>query len=852
MKKILAMVLALVLVCGLAVAAAAASFDVSTDSDAIQAGQTVEVTVTLDEDIADASQVQIDLEYDWDALTYDEGTGYTLGEGYDFLSVAVSGRKPVIKISWIDLTGATRTLPAGTVITVPFTANAATTVSELQFAIAPVVNGQTVNEDAVSITVCPGHEWYETDRTGSCTEDGVVTETCSICGATTQTEVPAAGHVHTGMADWNEPIYNENYDIIELVQHTCCDVCFEDISTTTYVGINLAMDENWELIQPLVLVPGETPEVAPGESANLYLNNFGGLVVLIYGENITVSVSTPGSMWDPTMTTVEYTPDDGVVTIPVASYAAYVTVTNNGTEAASYKLDAYIPEGDMMNPIVAEPGENTVHVAEDDFDGMYLEFTASCTGWVHITVSGDYWNFNTYFDPDPEGWDDDHYGYYAFDDPDSGDTDSVYMKAGETIRINVGSCYVTEDWEWLYPETDLTVTIVPEYTHEGHIVHVEAVEPGCENEGNIEYWYCECCEMFWQDAELTQLTNAMRVKLPVTHKNIVHVEAVKPGCETEGNIEHWYCADCNMVWIDEDLLQISNHMSVKLGPTHWNIVHVEAVEPTCESDGNIEHWYCADCNMVWVDEDLLQISNHKNVILPATHKNIIHMEAVAPGCHYEGHVEHWYCADCNMLWIDEDLLQISNHKSVILPELGGDVVHVEAKDPTCTENGNIEYWYCEHCEQVWQDEARTQLTNHKNVIVGATGHNFVDNVCTVCGELEVIPEIPEGEVEIEAEKPADYVAGDNGTLTITVEDEEVVVYVYIGDELVATFNSSIELPVTEGVVYTFVTEAENVTLNMTMEPESPKSGDTAISLAVAAAIISAMSIVALPVVKKHF
>ena len=63
MKKILAMVLALVMVCGLAVAAAAANFDVSTDAEIIEAGETVNVTITLDEAIAEAFQLQIELEY---------------------------------------------------------------------------------------------------------------------------------------------------------------------------------------------------------------------------------------------------------------------------------------------------------------------------------------------------------------------------------------------------------------------------------------------------------------------------------------------------------------------------------------------------------------------------------------------------------------------------------------------------------------------------------------------------------------------------------------------------------------------------------------------------------------------
>ena len=48
------------------------------------------------------------------------------------------------------------------------------------------------------------------------------------------------------------------------------------------------------------------------------------------------------------------------------------------------------------------------------------------------------------------------------------------------------------------------------------IKHVDAVAPTCVAMGNVEYWYCEVCGSAWTDEDLTQVTNAMSVKLPVT------------------------------------------------------------------------------------------------------------------------------------------------------------------------------------------------------------------------------------------------------------------------------------------------------------------------------------------------
>ncbi len=52
------------------------------------------------------------------------------------------------------------------------------------------------------------------------------------------------------------------------------------------------------------------------------------------------------------------------------------------------------------------------------------------------------------------------------------------------------------------------------------------------------------------------------------------------------------------------------------------------------------------------------------------------------------------------------------------------IAHVEAVDAKCTENGNIEYWYCEICGYAWADEALTQQTNLMNVVVPFTGHSY--------------------------------------------------------------------------------------------------------------------------------
>ncbi|MGM9601195.1 MAG: hypothetical protein ACI3W5_06395, partial [Faecousia sp.] len=278
-----------------------------------------------------------------------------------------------------------------------------------------------------------------------------------------------------------------------------------------------------------------------------------------------------------------------------------------------------------------------------------------------------------------------------------------------------------------------------------NLTHFDALEPTCHDNGNIEYWYCPDCDTFFQNEACTEVTNAKRVILPATgSENLTHFDALEPTCHDNGNVEYWYCPDCGRFFLDEACTRLTNAKSVVLGALgSENLQHVEAVAPTCEENGNVEYWYCPDCQRFFLDENCTQLTNAKSVVLGAlNHPNLIHFDALEPTCHDNGNIEYWYCPDCDTYFQDEACTQLTNAKRVILGALGSEnLTHVPAKAPTCTDNGNIEYWYCPDCDRYWTDEALTQLTNAKRVVDPAVGHSFDDNnICTECGYDGSVPQ----------------------------------------------------------------------------------------------------------------
>ena len=66
------------------------------------------------------------------------------------------------------------------------------------------------------------------------------------------------------------------------------------------------------------------------------------------------------------------------------------------------------------------------------------------------------------------------------------------------------------------------------------------------------------------------------------------------------------------------------------------------------------------------------------------------------------------------------------------------LVHHEAKDPTCTEAGNIEYWQCSACNKLFSTaDASTEITDAASVVIPAKGHQYdSQGVCTVCHAVD--------------------------------------------------------------------------------------------------------------------
>ena len=131
------------------------------------------------------------------------------------------------------------------------------------------------------------------------------------------------------------------------------------------------------------------------------------------------------------------------------------------------------------------------------------------------------------------------------------------------------------------------------------------------------------------------------------------------------------------------------------------------MDATCGADGSVTYT-CGNCGDSYTD------------VLPATG-------------------EHVYFDDCSAI------CEVCGYER----EAGHNVIHVEAKDATCTELGNIEYWYCDVCGMAWLDEACIMNTNMMAVklpMIDHTYDNDFDADCNACGAVREVAAFPVPEI----------------------------------------------------------------------------------------------------------
>lgn len=344
---------------------------------------------------------------------------------------------------------------------------------------------------------------------------------------------------------------------------------------------------------------------------------------------------------------------------------------------------------------------------------------------------------------------------------------------------------------------DCTVTVVNCLHTSKSLVAAKAAT--CTEKGMKAHYKCNTCSALFETEDSTTPVEASTLETSMIAHTFTDVPEKAATCTEKGNVAYKHCSACNKNYDAE-----GNLLTTVETPAKGHAPESEFVW----ANNATQHWkICPDCNGVmtikvdhtWDANGVCTVCkygcNHSNGTLQwvakdkTTHEQkwsccgtVVKTEdhswndGVCTVCGYKcqhqysgwkhNDTQHWkVCETCGKEISRADHQPEAGTPNCIKTatcqvcdyEVAGidskthyNIVKVEAKEPTCTENGNIEYYKCTGCGKLFSDEAGATEIAAKDVVIPAA-HKLTPvaekpstcrvngtgayNKCEVCGKM---------------------------------------------------------------------------------------------------------------------
>ena len=299
-----------------------------------------------------------------------------------------------------------------------------------------------------------------------------------------------------------------------------------------------------------------------------------------------------------------------------------------------------------------------------------------------------------------------------------------------TLQFNYGLNYNEDKLSFVAQDTAVNVIC-----KHAALKAVAAKTETCTENGNISYWYCPTCDKYFKDAEAaTEIKKAETII--AAHHTMKQVPAKDVTCESEGNIAYYTCSVCGKLFSDADAVTETTADAVKLEKLSHKLTKTEAVPATCTKGGSNEYYTCSACGKIFKDADA---STETSIEAEKTSKiphSLTKTEYKAATCTEDGNTEYYTCSACGKIFKDESGTQETSVEAEKLVATGHSLTKTDAKEPTCTEDGNNEYYTCSACGKVFKDADGKTETSIEAEKIAATGHTMTktDAKAATCTE----------------------------------------------------------------------------------------------------------------------
>ncbi len=216
------------------------------------------------------------------------------------------------------------------------------------------------------------------------------------------------------------------------------------------------------------------------------------------------------------------------------------------------------------------------------------------------------------------------------------------------------------------------------------------------------------------EADAFDPSNSQFLRITPEHHDVEKVVSAgyhaSGSCDT-GSTYHLSC-DCGHIGEETFSMPAEEHSLVKHN----------AKPATCDKAGTAAYWECELCGEIYADEDGTEAITAAELVIPALGHELVHHEASEATCTEDGTGEHWACSRCGKRVEDKNgTIALAE---TVTPALGHDWIHYMEKYATCTKDGTIEHWKCANCGAYSADQYGTVLLTAEELKVKAAGHSW--------------------------------------------------------------------------------------------------------------------------------
>lgn len=183
-------------------------------------------------------------------------------------------------------------------------------------------------------------------------------------------------------------------------------------------------------------------------------------------------------------------------------------------------------------------------------------------------------------------------------------------------------------------------------------------------------------------------------------------------CKEGATPKYWECLKCHeFFWFEADgKCRTSATAPAATGTpdaSKHQLREVAAKDATCKEQGNIAYVICDLCGKMWRDMTLKDQLDVVNTPIDTSKHKLDKVDAKDPTCTEDGYEAYWKCSVCGQLFSDD-----KGTKKIDTPVKRNKTGHapmlMAGNAATCTKEGWQPYYVCKTCQKEFKDADCTQ------------------------------------------------------------------------------------------------------------------------------------------------